>query len=157
MPNQDKLFEWWWGVDEPSMSEIMLVKELEKYLLKAKNIGIVTGKGRKPISASGWDFAVSKFLLKYCTLPSSVQHDLEYNVGASKYHKWKEYRGTETRVNRNKSSLGKKGSFNGGNNPPPIREIKSLRKIISELQDRIKGGLITTTCCDKTKSELLSL
>lgn len=68
MANQDKLYGWWWGPDGPNSSEVFTIGQIETKLQPAKSAGVATGKQRNGITASGWNYAVLKFLIEKCEL-----------------------------------------------------------------------------------------
>jgi hypothetical protein len=88
MANQDKLHHWWWTVG-PQQPGPFTVQQIEQNLQPAKAAGVATSNKGGPVSYSGWNYAVLKFLIQKCTLPHSLQAALQ--AGKQNYGIWRQH------------------------------------------------------------------
>jgi hypothetical protein len=88
MANQDNLHSWWW-TSGPQQSGPFTVQQVEQSLQSAKSAGVATGTNGGPVSNSGWNYAILRFLLQKCALPQSL-HAALHN-GAQNYGIWRQH------------------------------------------------------------------
>lgn len=88
MANQDNLHNWWWTAG-PQQPGPFTVQQIEQNLQPAKVAGVATSNKGGPVSHSGWDYAILKFLMQKCALPQSLQPALQ--VGAQNYGIWRQH------------------------------------------------------------------
>lgn len=77
MSNQDNLYTWWWGENGPAYVGPMTIKEVSDYLTNARSIGVVAGREGKQVSSSGWNYAVLKFIIEKCTIPTHLRTEFK--------------------------------------------------------------------------------
>ncbi len=91
MANQDLLHAWWWSTQGPKKQGPITIHTLEENLLKAREAGVVHGRDENndSITGQGWNYAVLKFLIEYCTLPFGLTDTLKKCAKDNKYQLWK--------------------------------------------------------------------
>lgn len=87
MANQDNLHNWWWTAG-PQQPGPFTVQQIEQNLQPAKAADVATSNKGGPVSPSGWNYAILKFLLQKCALPQSLQAALQ--AGAQNYGIWRQ-------------------------------------------------------------------
>lgn len=101
MANHDELHQWWWSEDGPRVQELT-VSELNR---RTENVPertenrVVHGKGGAMLSASGWNYAVLRFLIVYCNLDDEFRQVLQANSNPKgRYGVWKKEQFSNQRV-----------------------------------------------------------
>jgi hypothetical protein len=88
MANQDNLHNWWW-IAGPQQPGPFTVQQIEQNLQPAKAAGVAKSNKGGPVSLSGWNYAILKFLMQKCALPQSLQAILQ--TGAQNYGIWRQH------------------------------------------------------------------
>lgn len=93
MANQDLLYAWWWSDKGPRIQSPVSINDLSNNLTTARNNLIIVGRDENRIKDSGWNYAVLKFLIEYCNLPSNLRNIfIEHsNPNNGRYSIWKDY------------------------------------------------------------------
>jgi hypothetical protein len=104
MANQDLLHEWWWSPQGPKKLGPITIHTLEEKLLKAREAGVVIGRGNQApiLSPAGWNYAVLRFLIVYCTLPNGLRDTfIEYaHPRRGNYRLWRNHLEVVININR---------------------------------------------------------
>ncbi len=153
MSNQEKLFTWWWSLNGPREDGPLSVRKIASLLEKARHNDIVQGKRGKTISHAGWNYAVLKFLIKYCIITPEVEQKLVAfaNPRTGNYSRWKDFEDfsavvklTATDVGKTLSSapaqLSRTRTVPPKETPPDIKDEGSLPGLIAVLQGAVAAG-----------------
>jgi hypothetical protein len=139
MSNHDKLYQWWWGNNGPQDSNNSTICGLLEKLKPAFDAGIVSGSKGNKITASGYNYAVLKFLTKYCTIPPQVRNTFvsSSNNQNGNYGVWKNYLQEVSAVNKTSHSENCISSQRPVSN---VVEKNTLKELIVYLQKIIENG-----------------
>lgn len=104
MANKDVLYSWWWSNNEPSIEGPLSVNDLATKFSEARKTNQIP-QLKDPLTDSGWNFAILKFLIVYCNPISGNQSAFWSDLLKNKhelgnYGIWKKYLSEKIMINK---------------------------------------------------------
>ena len=160
MSNQDILFDWWWSQNGPRKEGPQSICEISTLLDVARQAEVVRGKNGGPITEAGWNYAVLKFLIEYCTPSSEVHRELKaFAHPPVNYAGWKNFRDRPARTTRLSAQTQAHEPCVASPNEklPDVNAPVSLQDLIADLQSAIKNEGIEYGTLKKAVADLSRL
>lgn len=170
MSNQDILFDWWRSQNGPRKEGPQSIREIAILLDVSRRAEVVRGKNGGPITEAGWNYAVLKFLIEYCTTSPEVHRKLKAfaHPRTGNYAGWKnfgdrpaEIRRLSTTVRTTRLSAQTQAHEPCVASPneklPDVNAPVSLQSLIADLQAAIKNGGIELGTLKKAVADLSRL
>ena len=170
MSNQEKLINWWWSPNGPCEKGPISVRKIGILLGKARNDNVVKGRQGSSVSQAGWNYAVLKFIIEYCTLSSEVKQKLVAfaNPRSGNYARWQDFNDYSAEIMRISAAdhvpnSSAQAQAYGPSIISPVEKLPDddgkvlLSYLIADLQGAIANGGIDSEVLKQAMHVLLAL